>query len=609
MQTHDRTEIEAVRGDRSKLVAILEGAGAKFKSHKNECNCPFHDDKNPSSGVFQTKEGAWKFKCHTCGKGGDYFEILSIINGKGNNDVVAEFAKSKAPSKAGESAPKERTFKTAMDCANDFDRVGKREATYKYRNATDTDTLMGVLRLMPSTGKKTFRQMSPRGEGKDRHWVQSRPEGKCPIYNLPLIAAAPLVIVVEGEKCADALFARGFVATTSPMGAGKAAEADWKPLSGKKVVLWPDNDAVGKAHMEDVTLILEALTPPAVISMMDLSNHEIPEKGDAVDLIAAWDTRYKNENNLTANLLNDAFEEAIPYDGSRYVYDHVQDSISGKIKNVPFPFPLLTEFSQALLPKTVTILCGDPSVSKTFFVIQLLTDWIQQGVAASAMFFEDDKQFYMVRATAQYAGKGDFTKPKFIESNRDEAIRIRDTTRPFQAKFSRCVFVDSDEDNLPDYAKVEKWVESRAIAGDRIIVLDPVTAIGVGKDRAGADLNFLMKVKGLARKYGFSLFLVTHPKQDRNIGPSTAAMAGGTAFERFTHTIFWLSFIDQEEPTRIKAASGEVERNINRVMHQLKTRNGTGKGMSLGFHFEPDTLRFVEQGIIAKPPKKKGYQK
>jgi len=65
-----------------------------------------------------------------------------------------------------------------------------------------------------------------------------------PLYNLPNIASAPEIIVVEGEKSADALIGQNIDATTAMGGAAAPLEkTDWTPLKGRKVVIWPDNDA------------------------------------------------------------------------------------------------------------------------------------------------------------------------------------------------------------------------------------------------------------------------------------------------------------------------------------------------------------------------------
>lgn len=56
-----------------------------------------------------------------------------------------------------------------------------------------------------------------------------------PIYRLPdPLAATPdqTVIIVEGEKCADAACSCGLTATTSPHGSQSAGKADRTPVKG-----------------------------------------------------------------------------------------------------------------------------------------------------------------------------------------------------------------------------------------------------------------------------------------------------------------------------------------------------------------------------------------
>lgn len=72
-----------------------------------------------------------------------------------------------------------------------------------------------------------------------------------PLYNLPDVARADRVILVEGEKCADALIRMGIPATTAMNGAKAPIDkTDWRPLSGKAVLIWPDRDAPGWDYAE-----------------------------------------------------------------------------------------------------------------------------------------------------------------------------------------------------------------------------------------------------------------------------------------------------------------------------------------------------------------------
>ena len=74
-----------------------------------------------------------------------------------------------------------------------------------------------------------------------------------PLYGLDRLAARPdaPVLVTEGEKAADAA-AKLFpdhVAITSPGGSNAAGKADWSPVAGRHVVIWPDNDEPGHATL------------------------------------------------------------------------------------------------------------------------------------------------------------------------------------------------------------------------------------------------------------------------------------------------------------------------------------------------------------------------
>jgi putative DNA primase/helicase len=81
-----------------------------------------------------------------------------------------------------------------------------------------------------------------------------------PLYRLPdlLKNSNDIVYLVEGEACADALAELGLVVTTSGSSTGYD-QTDWKPLTGRQVVIWPDNDETGIKYAKEVTQILTEL--------------------------------------------------------------------------------------------------------------------------------------------------------------------------------------------------------------------------------------------------------------------------------------------------------------------------------------------------------------
>lgn len=78
---------ESIRRDRSALLAELEQAGANVSGPTEFC-CPFHNDRNPSAGIFQGDDDVWRFKCHGCGAGGDVFDLRARNTGQPLADVL-----------------------------------------------------------------------------------------------------------------------------------------------------------------------------------------------------------------------------------------------------------------------------------------------------------------------------------------------------------------------------------------------------------------------------------------------------------------------------------------------------------------------------------------
>ncbi|NBX71152.1 MAG: hypothetical protein EBQ98_04515, partial [Actinobacteria bacterium] len=84
-------------------------------------------------------------------------------------------------------------------------------------------------------------------------WLWKAPPAPRPLYNRDALAAKPTapVLIVEGEKTADAagLLYPSAVVITWPSGCKAIDKADWSPLAGRRCVLWPDADAVGREAM------------------------------------------------------------------------------------------------------------------------------------------------------------------------------------------------------------------------------------------------------------------------------------------------------------------------------------------------------------------------
>ena len=125
---------------------------------------------------------------------------------------------------------------------------GAPASTWQYRDA-EGRTLGYVCRFNQPDGGKEILPLSYAVAVGDEgrlgwRWLSfAKPR---PLYGLDRLAAQPdaSVLVVEGEKCADAaraLFPQAVVVTW-PGGSKAVKHADWTPLKGRKVVIWPDAD-------------------------------------------------------------------------------------------------------------------------------------------------------------------------------------------------------------------------------------------------------------------------------------------------------------------------------------------------------------------------------
>ena len=141
-------------------------------------------------------------------------------------------------------------------------KLGKPSATWTYPDATGA-VLGYVLRFDNAEGKQ-FRPLTlwrPAAGGKLEWRWESWPP-KRPLYGLQRLAERPSapVVICEGEKAADAAtrLLPGFVAVTSPNGSKSAGKADWSPLRGRAVTVWPDADAAGLEYARQVAKLATA---------------------------------------------------------------------------------------------------------------------------------------------------------------------------------------------------------------------------------------------------------------------------------------------------------------------------------------------------------------
>ena len=219
------------------------------------------------------KAGLWTDR--SSGEGGDVFSVIAAHHGL---DVRGDFARvlEIAADLVGRSAsmPVKSSRKAKQEAP--IDELGK--ATAKWDYLDDAGKLIAVVyRYDPPGGKKEFRPW----DAKRRKLAPPDPR---PLYNQPDIAKSDTVVLVEGEKCAQALIGAGICASTAMHGANAPVDkTDWSPLAGKSVIIWPDKDTPGWTYADAAS---QAMLAAGAISCAILYPPEDkPEGWDAADAL------------------------------------------------------------------------------------------------------------------------------------------------------------------------------------------------------------------------------------------------------------------------------------------------------------------------------------
>jgi len=146
--------------------------------------------------------------------------------------------------------------------------------------------------------KSGFPQRRPDGRG---GWIWDTKSVRKVLYRLPelveAIASQHAVLVVEGEKDADAAWKIGLPATCNPGGASEPGKrTKWRKeysetLRNADIVIIPDHDEAGYAHAEAVARMSVEIAKR--VRMLKLADHwpQCPEHGDLSNWLAAGHTR------------------------------------------------------------------------------------------------------------------------------------------------------------------------------------------------------------------------------------------------------------------------------------------------------------------------------
>lgn len=258
----------------------------------------------------------------TLQKGGDLISLYGEIHGKAPGDAFRELAElhnyaisaSRDPANTTmpEPMPTSKPDPVELSAPGDttvmpiftHKSLGEPTNVWTYRDRNGS-VLFYIARYDTADGKKEFRPFS--WAPKLNKWVNKSWPDPRPLYGLEFLNVDKPVLIVEGEKSADAarlIVGDKYSVVSWPGGAQALNKTDWAPIYDKRgALLWPDADQPGLKAMQKLAGQLTFHLPEVKLLIDPAGN--TGDGWDAADALAdGWDwERFKTWAKPIAQLI------------------------------------------------------------------------------------------------------------------------------------------------------------------------------------------------------------------------------------------------------------------------------------------------------------------
>lgn len=263
------------------IAATTRTVSATNREHELRASClsPDHaPDNHPSLRINTTKQVCY---CDACGWGGDVFAVVRAWRRCSFTQAVVFLASQRWSIPTARIEPYDPRSAPERSARS---RVRGAWATYAYFDADGT-----LLYEKVRTPDKRFFYRRELASGERVYGLGSV---QSVLYRLPMLAGLPWVLVVEGEKDADAAWEHELPGTTNPEGAGngkwKARYTQQLRAAGvRRVYVVPDNDVVGRLHADQI--VASCLATELRAWLVELP--DLPRGGDLSDFFDSGGTR------------------------------------------------------------------------------------------------------------------------------------------------------------------------------------------------------------------------------------------------------------------------------------------------------------------------------
>jgi hypothetical protein len=326
-----------------------------------------------------------------------------------------------------------------------------------------------------------------------------------PIYRLPEVVEAismgQAIHLVEGEKKADALWAKGVPATCNAGGAKKWTPYHADLLRGAHIIQIPDNDQAGRAHMQVVGARMVGIA--ASVRMLDIRLFwpEAPEKGDI------WD--WVQLGNDAAELYDLVDRYAKPWEKepppSKYgavPWDRLDDA------GVEHEYLI----DDILTRKELAILYGESKSGKSFQSIEMGCA-VARGVEFYGRKVRKGGVIYQ-------AGEGGIGVKKRLRAYRKIFMQPDEGKIPFVLLPARVDLFAREGDTEGLIAEIKAWAETFGGTKLELVVIDTLaTATPGANENASTDMSTVLANCGRIQKECDCTVLIVHHKPKNGNAP------------------------------------------------------------------------------------------
>jgi hypothetical protein len=334
-----------------------------------------------------------------------------------------------------------------------------------------------------------------------------------PLYNLPNLAKADYIVLVEGEKCAQALIDKGITATTYIGGTNAPmSKTDSSPLRNKNVIIWPDKGQKGMPYARNALKTLREIGAASAIVLQPPEDK--PDEWDVADAIEeGFDYLNFVENGARVSgpeLLNDASQDR------KFYFLHASE-LTINIKPISWLIKGIIEVH------TLAMVFGAPESGKSFIALDMAC-----AVATG--------QEFLCHATTQGAvfyiagegknGLGKRLRAWEIENN------IKLLGHPLYISSRPAQFYDQESAQEVE-AAIEDLARQNNIVPTLIIIDTLARNFGGGDENQTADMNkFIQHIDQVKDKWSSAALIVHHTGlQEQHRARGSIALKGAMDHE------------------------------------------------------------------------------